>query len=381
MATQPFKIEIADEVLEDMRRRIADTRWPDEIPNSDWDYGSNMAYVRELADYWLNEFDWRKQEATLNEFSQFKADVEGMSIHYIHERGKGPNPIPLVITHGWPSTFFEMYKIIPMLADPAAHGGDAADAFDVIAPSMPSYGFSDRTTERGWSVSRVGDMWVSLMDALGYDKFGAHGGDWGAGVTARLGYSHADRMIGVHVTAVSATPHIDDDSPPLTHDENEFLRARAQWREDEGAYGHIQGTKPQTLSYGLTDSPVGLAAWIVEKFRAWSDCDGDVESVYTKDELLTNITIYWVTQTISSSVRIYYESQRAPLTLGKGEKVSAPSGVARFPKDIGYPPREYAERVMNLRHWTEMPDGGHFAAMEKPDALVEDLRSFFRPLR
>ena len=258
MAIQPFQINIPDEVLDDMRQRIANTRWPDEIPNTDWDYGSNMAYVRELADYWLNEFDWRKQEAMLNGFSQFRADVEGMGIHYIHERGKGPNPIPLVITHGWPSTFFEMYKIIPLLSDPASHGGNAEDAFDVIAPSMPSYGFSDRTTERGWSVSRVGDMWVSLMDVLGYDKFGAHGGDWGAGVTARLGYAHPDRMIGVHVTAVSATPHLDDDSPPLTDAEKEFHRARAQWREDEGAYGHIQGTKPQTLSYGLMDSPVGL---------------------------------------------------------------------------------------------------------------------------
>ena len=234
MAIQPFQINIPDEVLDDMRQRIANTRWPDEIPNTDWDYGSNMAYVRELADYWLNEFDWRKQEAMLNGFSQFRADVEGMGIHYIHERGKGPNPIPLVITHGWPSTFFEMYKIIPLLSDPASHGGNAEDAFDVIAPSMPSYGFSDRTTERGWSVSRVGDMWVSLMDVLGYDKFGAHGGDWGAGVTARLGYVHPDRMIGVHVTAVSATPHLDDDSPPLTDAEKEFHRARAQWREDEG---------------------------------------------------------------------------------------------------------------------------------------------------
>ena len=381
MAIQPFEISVPDEVLDDMRQRIANTRWPDEIPNSDWDYGSNMAYVRELADYWLNGFDWRKQEAMLNGFSQFHADVEGLKIHYVHERGRGPNPIPLVITHGWPSTFFEMYKIIPLLSDPAAYGGDAADSFDVIAPSMPSYGFSERMSERGWSVSRVGDLWVSLMDALGYDRFGAHGGDWGAGVTARLGQSHADRMIGVHVTAVSATPHIGDDSPPLTDAEKEFQRARLQWREDEGAYGHIQGTKPQTLSYGLMDSPVGLAAWIVEKFRAWSDCDGDVESVYTKDELLTNITIYWVTQTISSSVRIYYESQRAPLMLGEGEIITPPSAVARFPKDIGYPPREWAERVFNLQQWTEMPNGGHFAAMEKPEALVEDLRSFFRPLR
>lgn len=382
MAVQPFRISVPDDVLDDMRRRIANTRWPDEIPNSDWDYGSNMAYVRQLADYWANEFDWRAQEAMLNEFTHFRADVNGMGVHFIHERGKGPNPIPIVLTHGWPSTFFEMHKIIRPLTDPAAHGGDPADAFDVIVPSMPSYGFSDRTTERGWSFSRVGDLWTTLMtDTLGYDKFAAHGGDWGAGVTARLGYAHADKLIGIHVTAASGMPYLGEGSPPLTDAEKSFLVARSHWREYEGAYGHIQGTKPQTLSYGLTDSPVGLAAWIVEKFRAWSDCDGDVESVYTKDELLTNITIYWATQTISSSVRIYYESQRDPLNLAQGEIIAAPTAVTVFPKDISYPPREWAERMFNLQQWTEMPDGGHFAALEKPAQLVDNIRAFFRTLR
>ena len=382
MAVQPFRISVSDDVLDDMRRRIANTRWPDEIPNSDWDYGSNMAYVRELADYWANGFDWRAQEAALNEFAHFRADVNGMGVHFIHERGKGPNPIPIVLTHGWPSTFFEMYKIIGPLADPAAYGGDPADAFDVVVPSMPSYGFSDRTTERGWSFSRVGDLWTALMtDTLGYDKFAAHGGDWGAGVTARLGYAHADKLIGIHVTAASGMPYLGEGSPPLTAAEQAFIDARAHWREYEGAYGHIQGTKPQTLSYGLMDSPVGLAAWIVEKFRAWSDCDGDVESVYTKDELLTNITIYWATQTISSSVRIYYESQRDPLNLAQGEIIAAPTAVTVFPKDISYPPREWAERMFNLQQWTEMPDGGHFAALEKPTQLVDNIRAFFRAFR
>ncbi len=382
MSIQPFTINIPDDVLDDMRSRIANTRWPDEIPNSDWDYGTNMAYVRELTDYWANDFDWRAQEAMLNEFAHYRADVNGMGIHFIHERGKGPNPIPIVITHGWPSTFFEMYKIIPLLTDPAAHGGDAADSFDVVVPSMPSYGFSDRTTERGWSFSRVGDLWTTLMqDTLGYGKFAAHGGDWGAGVTARLGYAHADKLIGIHVTSASGMPYLGEGSAPLTDAEQEFVAARAHWREYEGAYGHIQGTKPQTLSYGLMDSPVGLAAWIVEKFRAWSDCNGDVESVYTKDELLTNITIYWATQTISSSVRIYYESQRDPLNLEQGEIISAPTAVTVFPKDISTPPREWAERMFNLQQWTEMSDGGHFAALEKPQQLVENIRNFYRPLR
>lgn len=382
MAVQPFRISVPDDALDDMRQRIANTRWPDEIPNSDWDYGSNMAYVRELADYWANEFDWRAQEALLNEFAHFRADVNGMGVHFIHERGKGPNPMPIVLTHGWPSTFFEMYKIIGPLADPESHGGDPADAFDVVVPSMPSYGFSDRATERGWSFSRVGDLWTTLMtDTLGYDKFAAHGGDWGAGVTARLGYAHADKLIGIHVTAASGMPYLGEGSPPLTAAEQAFLDARSHWREYEGAYGHIQGTKPQTLSYGLMDSPVGLAAWIVEKFRAWSDCNGDVESVYTKDELLTNITIYWATQTISSSVRIYYESQRDPLNLAQGEIIAAPTAVTVFPKDISYPPREWAERMFNLQQWTEMPDGGHFAALEKPAQLVDNIRAFFRSLR
>ena len=382
MAVQPFRISVSDDVLDDMRRRIANTRWPDEIPNSDWDYGSNMAYVRELADYWADGFDWRAQEAMLNEFSHFRADVNGMGVHFIHERGKGPNPVPIVLTHGWPSTFFEMYKIIGPLTDPEAYGGDPADAFDVVVPSMPSYGFSDRTTERGWSFSRVGDLWTALMtDTLGYGKFAAHGGDWGAGVTARLGYAHADKLIGIHVTSASGMPYLGEGSAPLTAAEQAFIDSRAHWREYEGAYGHIQGTKPQTLSYGLMDSPVGLAAWIVEKFRAWSDCDGDVESVYTKDELLTNITIYWATQTISSSVRIYYESQRDPLNLAQGEIIAAPTAVTVFPKDISYPPREWAERMFNLQQWTEMPDGGHFAALEKPAQLVDNIRAFFRALR
>ena len=382
MTAQPFQINVSDDVLDDLRQRLANMRWPDELPDTDWDYGTNLSYLKELVEYWRTDYDWRKHEAFLNTFAQYKTDVDGLGVHFIHERGKGPNPMPLVVTHGWPSTFWEMHKIIPMLTDPASHGGDPADSFDVVVPSMPGYGFSDHPTDRGWSSSRIGDLWVKLMtETLGYDKFGAQGGDWGAGVTARLGYAHADKMLGVHVTAVSAIPYTGPGSVELTDAENTYLEERLQWQRDEGGYAHIQGTKPQTLAYGLNDSPVGLAGWIVEKFRTWSDCNGDVESVYTKDELLTNITLYWVTQSISSSVRIYYETQRSPVSLKEGEKIQAPSAVARFPKDLSFPPKEWAERVMNLQHWTEMPRGGHFAALEAPEMLVNDVRDFFRALR
>ncbi len=383
MSIQPFEITIPEEILDDMRQRIANTRWPDEIPNSGWDYGSNMAYLKELTDYWRTGFDWRTQEKFLNGFSQYRADVNGQDIHFIHERGKGPNPMPLVITHGWPSTFWELHKIIPLLTNPASHGGDPADSFDVVAPSMPGYGFSDRPTERGMSYSRVGDLFGKLMmEVLEYDRFGAQGGDWGGGVTARLGYAYPENLIGIHMTLVTPTPYRGPGSSELTEKEKAFLEARDKWRQDEGGYGHIQGTKPQTLSYGLMDSPTGLAGWIVEKFRTWSDCNGDVESVYTRDELLTNITLYWVTQTISSSVRLYYESQRDTLALKEGELIRPPSAVAVFPKEISHPPREWAERIFgNLQQWTNMPRGGHFAALETPEMLVEDIRAFFRPLR
>ena len=381
MDVQPYRVHVADDILDDMRERLDRTRWPDEIPGSSWDYGSNLDYVKDLASYWRNEFDWRAQEEAINSLTHYRADVDGFGIHFIQERGKGPDPMPILLSHGWPSTFTEMLKIIPMLADPASHGGDARDSFHVIVPSLPGYGFSDQTRERGVSVIRIADLWTTLMEGLGYGRFAAHGGDWGAGITARLGYAYPEQLIGIHVTAVSATPYTGPGSRELSEAERALARDRERWRQDEGGYSHIQGTKPQTLSYGLNDSPAALAAWIVEKFRTWSDCGGDVESVYTKDELLTNITIYWATQTINSSTRIYYESQRATWALDKDDRIQAPSAVALFPKDLSYPPREWAERSFNLQRWTEMPRGGHFAALEEPEMLVDDLRAFFRDLR
>ncbi|HIN06077.1 MAG TPA: epoxide hydrolase, partial [Dehalococcoidia bacterium] len=344
MAVTPFKVEVTDAVLQDLKDRLDSTRWPDEIPGSGWDYGSNLDYIKELVDYWRTKFDWRAQEKLINSFAHFKADIDGLGVHFIHEKGKGPNPMPLVITHGWPGTFFEMYKVIPMLSDPANHGGDPADAFDVVAPSMPGYGFSDASQERGLDIFAISDMWAKLMSAsLGYQRFAVQGGDWGARVTARLGQVHSDKVVGIHTTSVTApTPFMGPGTKELSDAENAMLKQREQWLADEGGYSHIQSTKPQTLSYGLNDSPAGLAAWIVEKYRRWSDCDGDVEKRFTKDELLTTVTIYWVTQSINSSTRLYYEAFSKPWNLEKDEKIQVPVGIASFPKENTVPLREWA---------------------------------------
>ncbi|MCY4578774.1 MAG: epoxide hydrolase [Chloroflexi bacterium] len=383
MQPEPFSVHIDDEVLEDLQNRLAATRWPNELPRTGWDYGSNLDYMKELVDYWRNEFDWRAQEALINSFSHYKADVEGLGIHFIHERGNGPNPMPLVITHGWPGTFFEMYKLIPLLTDPASHGGDSADSFDVVAPSLPGFGFSDYAQERGMEVARTAALWEVLMTQhLGYPRFAAHGGDIGAGVTSRLGYGHADSLFGIHLTSITRpVPYLGDGARELTDAEKTHMREREEWQQSEGGYAHIQGTKPQTLAYGLNDSPVGLAAWIVEKYRTWSDCGGDVEKRFTKDELLTTITIYWATETITSSTRMYKENQRYTWTLTPDERIEVPTGVAAFPAEISRPPREWGERSYNLQSWTPMPSGGHFAALEEPQILAEDIRQFFRPLR
>ena len=382
MKIEPFEISVSDEVLDDLNRRLETVRWPDEIPGTDWDYGSNLGYLKELVEYWQTDFDWRAQENLLNSFRHFKAEVGGLGIHFIHERGKGPDPMPLVITHGWPGSVFEMYKIIPLLCDPASHGGDPADSFDVVAPSLPGFGFSDHPQETGVEVGKTAALWVELMAGLGYPRFAAHGGDIGAGATSRLGHGHADSMIGIHLTSVTRpTPYLGPGSRELTDAEKTHMSEREEWQRSEGGYAHIQGTKPQTLSYGLNDSPVGLAAWIVEKYRTWSDCGGDVERQFTKDELLTTVTIYWATETIGSSTRMYKENQRYEWTMGRGERIEAPIGVAAFPEEISRPPREWAERSYNLRRWTNMPRGGHFAALEEPELLAEEIREFFRPLR
>ena len=378
---EPFKINVEERVLIDLKQRLANTRWPGEITDSSWQYGTNLAYVKELCDYWLNEFDWRAQEQRINSFSNFVASVSGLNVHFIYEKGKGPNSIPLIITHGWPSTFAEMVDIIPMLTDPASHGGDESDSFDVIVPSMPGYGFSEKPSSPGVNPRVIAQMWVDLMtETLGYEKFVAQGGDWGAAITTALGTNHSDSVDSIHLTMSSTGTDVPE-GVQLSADEKKFLQHRAWWQEEEGAYGHIQRTRPQTLTYGLTDSPAGLAAWIVEKWRVWSDCDGDIESRFTKDQLLTHLTIYWVTQTIESSIRLYYESGKMEPVLPFGQKAKVPTSYAFFPVEISYPPREWLERFFDLKRYTKMTSGGHFAATEEPQLLVQDIRDSFRFLR
>ena len=400
MDVMPFEMWVTEETLDDLRARLGRTRWPDEIADAGWEEGTNLAYLRELVGYWESSFDWREQEERLNRFAHFRAEVDGFGLHFVHERGEGPTPLPLILTHGWPSTFFEFSKILPLLTDPESHGGDAADAFDVVVPSLPGYGFSDRPKERGFS-RRIPGLWVRLMEELGYTRFAAHGVDVGTSVVNLLGLHHPDRLVGIHVT-YPAEPYLGPGAPELSEREREFLEGRPGGQEAEGGYTHIQRTKPQILSYGLNDSPTGLAAWILEKFRAWSDCDGDVERRFSKDELLTNITIYWLTGTIGSSFRVYrdwalgaesnphaWEGREevprgvASKPLARDERVGAPSAVALFPADPpSGMPREWAERsYYDLRRFSRMPRGGHFPAMEEPELLAEDIRSFFRPLR
>ena len=378
-----FDISVEHSTLDQLRDRLINTRYPDEITGSGWNYGTDLSYLKELVQYWHSDFNWSKQQALINSFSHFRTTVDDINIHFIHEKGKGPDPFPLIITHGWPGTFFEMYKVIPMLTDPQSFGGDPKDSFDVVVPSMPGYGFSDASPSSGLDPLTVADMWATLMsDNLGYSRFGAQGGDWGARVTAKLGLSHSDKVIGIHTTSTtSPTPYLGEGSRPLSESEKRMLEQREEWVRSEGGYAHIQSTKPQTLAYSLNDSPAGLAAWIVEKYRTWSDCGGDIESRFTKDELLTTITIYWVTESIGSSTRLYYESFNKPWNLTKGELIDIPVAVAAFPHENTIPVREWAERSYNIQHWTDMPSGGHFAALEEPDRLVQDIRSFFRTLR
>jgi pimeloyl-ACP methyl ester carboxylesterase len=379
---QPFRIDVAQSVVDDLHQRLANTRWPDEIEEAGWGYGANRAYIQQLAAYWQQGYDWRAQEAKLNEFAQFTAEVDELNIHFLHIEGKGPNPVPLLLTHGWPDSFFRMVKLIPLLTDPASHGGRAEDAFTVVVPSLPGYGFSDRPTRPGYDAKRMAAVLDKLMTkTLGYDKYLAHGGDWGSIITEQLALHHADSLLAIHLTDVpSSHAKAADELTDLSAAEQEFLAKAKVWLEKEAGYQKIQGTKPETLAYGLNDSPVGLLAWIIEKFHTWSDNDGNVEHTFTKDELLTNVMIYWVTQTISSSVRLYYETQHNP-ALSKPSYAKVPTGFAIFPKDILPAPREFAERFFNVRHWREMPRGGHFAALEQTGLLAADLREFAQPLR
>jgi pimeloyl-ACP methyl ester carboxylesterase len=381
IAPGPFRIDVPEPTLADLRLRLARTRWPDEAPGAPWAYGADLAYVKELCDYWRERYDWRKHEALLNGFRQFTAPLAGIDLHFIHEEGRGPAPLPLLLSHGWPGSVWEFHKIIPMLTNPARFGGDPHDAFTVVAPSLPGYGFSFKHGQPRFGVTEIADTFATLMtDVLGYGRFAAQGGDWGGFITSRLGVAYPERLAGIHVNLLSLRRDLPRPKDP-TPEERAYLADLGAWLREETGYQWIQGTKPQTLAFGLTDSPAGLAAWIVEKFRAWSDCGGDVERRFSKDDLLTNITLYWVTGAINSSFWPYYARYHAPWPIGDGQRVEVPTAYAAFPKEIVRPPRSWAERVYNIRRWTIMPSGGHFAALEEPQALVDDLRAFFRDLR
>jgi pimeloyl-ACP methyl ester carboxylesterase len=383
MAIEKFTINVSDALLADLKRRLDATRWPDELENVGWELGSSLSYLRSLAEYWRSGYDWRKQEAHLNRLPQFRVGIDGFHVHCVHVRSKYPKPLPLIISHGWPGSFVEMVKVIPLLTDPAAHGGREEDAFDVIVPSLPGYGFSDRPRERGMNPPKVAGLWARLMTELGYERFGAQGGDWGSAISTSLGLDYPKRVIGVHLNYIAGRFLLGGTLNQTPDDEigKSFLAELRAWWDSEGGYSHEQGTKPQTLGYGLNDSPVGLAAWILEKFRTWSDCAGELENIFTRDELLTNVMIYWVTETINSSTRLYYETREQPLQLSPTNRVQPPVAMAVFPKEIPVPPRALAERGYNILRWTVMPRGGHFAAMEQPELLAQDLREFFRPLR
>jgi pimeloyl-ACP methyl ester carboxylesterase len=311
------------------------------------------------------------------------AHIDGLDVHFVHERGKGPSPLPLVLTHGWPGSFAEMLEIIPLLADPAAHGGDAADAFDVVVPSLPGFGFSQAPQHPGVSSKRVAQMWSALMTGLGYDRFGAQGGDIGAGVSMWLGRLYPEQLIGLHLNYIPGgfLPPLGDGSPPISAEEAAFRNKAASWFASEGAYSAQQSSKPLTLAYALSDSPVGLAAWIAEKFRTWSDCGGEIERVFTLDQVLTDISLYWFSGNVASTLRIYKENRVEPLTFDPGERVEPALGMALFPAELPTPPRSWVERVFDVQRWTTMSRGGHFAAMEQPQLLAEEIRAFFRPLR
>lgn len=371
MPIQPFQINIPQQTLDDLHKRLARTRWTDEVEGTGWDYGTNLDYMKRLADYWQNQFDWRAQEAKLNQFAHFKADVDGIGIHFIHECGKGANPLPIILTHGWPDSFYRFHKLIPLLTDPEKYGGKAEDSFDVIVPSIPGFGFSDR---KAMSEGAVADLWVRLMqDVLGYEQFTAAGGDVGSIVTKYLAHKYPEAVTAIHLTDVGY-PTGQEDFSTMSPPELEFAGFIQNWWMSNGGYAMIQMTKPQTLAYGLNDSPVGWAAW---SMTLLSDETG---KRFSLDELLTNIMIYWVTETIASSTRMYYEGAQVESPIKPGERVEVPTAVAHCTLDAPLP-REWAARQVNLQHYTEFPDTGHFAAWEQPELFADDLREFFRGFR
>jgi len=373
----PFLVQIPQSQLDDLHDRLRRTRWPEAEPVDDWSQGIPLAYVRQLCEYWLDGYDWRAAEARLNRFPQFRTEIDELPIHFLHVRSPHPDALPLVLTHGWPGSVVEFGKVIGPLTDPVAHGGDAADAFHVVCPSLPGYGFSGKPARTGWNAARIADAWDELMRRMGYDRYGAQGGDWGAMVTVGLGMRHPEHLAGLHLNMVIAFPDRSQ-REDLTEREQAAMASLRHYDDVDSGYSKEQGTRPQTIGYSLVDSPAGLCAWIVEKFWAWTDSDGDPLNVLTRDELLDNVMLYWLPGAGASSARMYWESFREPL-LGP---VSAPVGCSIFPKEIFRPSRRWAEKQFtDIRYWNELEKGGHFAAFEQPELFVQEVRAAFRSFR
>lgn len=373
---KPFRIAVTDEALQDLRQRLTRTRWPDPECVDDWSQGIPLSYARELAQYWADEYDWRSREAALNRFDQFITEIDGLDIHFIHQRSPHPNALPLVITHGWPGSVVEFHKVIGPLTNPTAYGGRAEDAFHVICPSLPGYGFSGKPSTTGWGVGRIAHAWEKLVQRLGYDRYGAQGGDWGAAVTTEIGRNRG-RCVAIHLNMPIGRPPAETLAAP-TAEEQQALAAMAQHRRWGTGYSKQNSTRPQTVGYGLVDSPVGQMTWIIEKFHAWMDCDGHPENVVSRDELLDNVMMYWVTASGASAARLYWESFTS---FGVGSRVDLPTGVAAFPKEILRPSRSWCESNYHITRWSKMPRGGHFAALEQPELLVDEVRAFFATVR
>ena len=382
MKIEPFEIAIPDYVFVDLRERIARTRWPDEIDGIGWDQGTPVEYLRSLVDYWANGFDWRAREAELNRFSHYRAELSGLRVHFVQARATSEPAIPIVLTHGWPSTFLELLPLVPLLTNPNAHGIDGP-AFHVVIPSLPGFGFSERPRNPGMTTRTMAQLWDELMHGLGYSRYAAGGTDFGAGVSTFMALDRPEPLLGLHLTFLEESPFTGPGSKQLTLAEGAYAKVANKWMQTEHAYADIQATKPQTVGYGLNDSPAGLAAWVIEKWRSWADTDGDVDARFGRDVLLSMLTVFWATQTITSSMRLYWEKHRAGPAFGPDDFVSVPTGFALFGKEFvpeGRPPREWAERMYAIQRWTEMPRGGHFPALEEPDLLAGDIVAFFGDL-
>jgi microsomal epoxide hydrolase len=379
LTIEPFTVDVDDATLDDLRARLRNTRFPAQLPDAGWDYGTELGYLRELVTYWAEQYDWPARQARMNAFDHFRTEIDGTGVHFVHAPSPVEGALPLLLTHGWPGSFVEFLDVIEPLRDPAAHGGDPADAFHVVVASLPGYGFSGPTRERGWHPGRIARAWAQLMAALGYDRYVAQGGDWGYFVTREVALADPEHCIGIHLNMAPPVPMTED----VTPEEQEYLDGMKAYDAVDSGYMKEQSTKPQTIGYALDDSPAGLAAWIVEKFRTWSDCDGDVERSFTKDQLLDNLMVYWVTATAHSAGRLYYEVMQGFATGGIDPlaKPTQPVGYARYPKEIMRTSERWFGMQYPLHHFAAMPRGGHFAAFECPDLYVPNVRECFRTLR